>query len=50
MIFCHKPYYNLNFRNPKKNNLSDICPKPKKLYKLYKLYNEKYVNLYKKIK
>jgi hypothetical protein len=24
-----------------KKNLSDICPKPKKLYKLYKSYNAK---------
>jgi hypothetical protein len=30
-----------------KKSLSDICPKPKKLYKLYKLYNAKYVNLWK---
>jgi len=34
MIFCHKPYYNPNKKNP-----SDICLKPKKLYKIYKLYN-----------
>ncbi len=27
---------NLNKKNP-----SDICPKPKKLYKIYKLYNAK---------
>jgi hypothetical protein len=45
MIFCHKPYYNPNYTNPNKKILSDICPKPKKLYKLYKLYNAKYVNL-----
>ncbi len=42
MIFYHKPYYNPNYTNPnKKKNLSDICPKPKKLYKLYKSYNAK---------
>jgi len=29
MIFFHKPYYNLNYTNPNKKNLSDICPKPK---------------------
>jgi hypothetical protein len=28
-----------------KKSLNDICPKPKKLYKLYKLYNAKYVDL-----
>jgi hypothetical protein len=36
MIFFHKPYYNPNKKNP-----SDICPKAKKLYKIYKLYNAK---------
>ncbi len=36
MIFCHKPYY-----NPNKKKLSDICPKPNKLCKAYKLYNAK---------
>ncbi len=35
MLFFHKPYYNLNYTNPTKKNPSDICPKPKKLYKLY---------------
>ncbi len=40
MIFFHKPYYNLNYTNPNKKNV-DLCPKPKKLYKLYKLYNAK---------
>jgi hypothetical protein len=40
MIFCHKPYYNPNQKNP-----NDICHKPKKLYKLYKLYNAKQTNL-----
>jgi len=30
MKFCHKPYYNHNY-----TNLSDICPKPKNLYKLH---------------
>ncbi len=38
MIFFHKPYYNPNYTNPNKKNPSDICPKPKKLYKVYKLY------------
>ncbi len=47
MIFCHKPYYNPIYTNPNKKSLSNICPKPKKLYKLYKLYNAKYVNLQK---
>ncbi len=45
MIFFHKPYYNPNYTNPNKKSFSDICPKPKKLYKLYKLYNAKYVNI-----
>ncbi len=45
MIYCLKPYYNPNYTNPKKKNLNNICPKPKKLYKLYKLYNAKYINL-----
>jgi hypothetical protein len=40
MVFVHKPYYNLN-TNPKKTNPSDICPKPKKLYKIYKSYDAK---------
>jgi hypothetical protein len=35
MIFCHKPYYNPNLQTLTKKSLSDICPKPKKLYKLY---------------
>ncbi len=30
MIFFHKPYYNPNYTNPNKKNLSDICRKPKK--------------------
>ncbi len=41
MIFFHKPYYNPNYANLNKNNHSDICPKPKKLQKVYKLYNVK---------
>jgi hypothetical protein len=45
MIFFHKPYYNPNYTNPNKKNPSDICPKPKKLDKLYKLYNAKQTNL-----
>jgi hypothetical protein len=32
---CHKPYENLNYTNLIKKSLNDICPKPKKLYKLY---------------
>ncbi len=39
MIFFHKPYYNPNYTNPNKKNPSDICPKPKKLFKIYKLYS-----------
>ncbi len=35
MIFCHKPYHNLNYTKPNKKSISDICLKPKKLYKLY---------------
>jgi hypothetical protein len=35
MVFVHKPYYNPKYTNPKKTNPSDICPKPKKLYKIY---------------
>ncbi len=42
MIFCHKLYYNPNYTNPNKKSLSDICRKPKKLYKLY---NAKYDNI-----
>ncbi len=42
MIFFHKPYYNPNYTNLTKNNSNDICPKPKKLYKVYKLYNRKH--------
>jgi len=45
MIFLHKPYYNFNYTNPNKKSPSDICPKPKKLYKIYKLYNAKQKNL-----
>jgi hypothetical protein len=41
MIFFHKPYYNPNYTNLNKKSPSDICPKPKKLYKEYKLYNAK---------
>ncbi len=41
MIFFHKPYYNPNYTNRNKKNLSDICPKPKRLYKIYKLYDGK---------
>jgi hypothetical protein len=41
MIFFHKPYYNSNYTNPNKKNLSDICHKPKKLCETYKLYNVK---------
>jgi len=44
MIFCHKPYYNLNKKNP-----NDIWLKPKKLYKVYKLYNGKQEELKKNI-
>jgi len=52
MIFFHKPYYNLNCTNPNKKSPSDICPKPKKLYKLYyakqkKIKNHKKKNLIK---
>jgi len=36
MIFFHKPYYNPNKKNP-----NDICLKPERLYKVYKLYNAK---------
>jgi len=39
MIFCHKPYYNPNYTNLKEKNPNDICLKPKKLYKVHKLYN-----------
>jgi len=50
MIFLHKSYYNPNYTNLNKNNLSDICPKPKKLYKVYKLYNvtQNFKNIYRK--
>ncbi len=41
MLFCHKPYYNFNYTNPNKKSRNDICPKPKKIYKVYKLYNAK---------
>ncbi len=50
MIFCHKPYYNPNYTNLNKKNLNDICPKPKKLYKVYKLYNAKQKKIFKKAK
>jgi hypothetical protein len=44
MIFGHKLYYNLNYTNPNKKNIfRDICSKPKKLYKVDKLYNAKQV-------
>jgi hypothetical protein len=36
MIFFQKPYYNPTYTNPNKKNPSDICFKPKKLYKVYK--------------
>jgi len=45
MLFFHKPYYNFNYTNPIKKNLNDICPKPKKLYKVYKLNNAKQKNI-----
>jgi hypothetical protein len=45
MIFFHKPYYNPNYMNLNKTNPSDICPKLKKLYKVYKSYNVKQTNL-----
>jgi hypothetical protein len=45
MIFCHKPYYNLIIQTITKKSPNDICPKPKKLYKLYKLCNAKQTNL-----
>jgi len=35
MRFFHKLYYNPNYINPNKKSPSDICPKPKKVYKLY---------------
>ncbi len=41
MIFFHKHYYKLNYTNPNKKSPNDICPKPKKLYKVHKLYNAK---------
>jgi len=41
MIFCHKLYENLNYTNLSKNNPNDICPKPKKLYKLYNAKKKK---------
>ncbi len=41
MIFCHKPYYNLNYTNLNRKSLSDICLKPKKLCKTYKLCTAK---------
>ncbi len=42
MIFLNKPYYNPNYTNfNKKKSLSDLCPKPKKLYKVNKFYNAK---------
>ncbi len=40
MIFFHKPYYNPNYTNPNKKK-SRYALNPKKLYKLYKLYNAK---------
>ncbi len=42
MTFFHKPYYNPNYTNLNKKNPSDICPKPKKLCKIYKLYIAKF--------
>ncbi len=45
MIFFHKPYYNINYTKfNNKKNPNDICLKPKKKYKIYKLYNEKQKN------
>jgi hypothetical protein len=41
MIFFHKPYYNSIYMNRNKKNPSDICLKPKKLYKVNILYNAK---------
>jgi hypothetical protein len=42
MIFFHKPYYTtLAIQILTKKSLSDICPRPKKLCKTYKLYNAK---------
>jgi hypothetical protein len=51
MIFFYKPYYNSNYINPNKKDPSDICPRPKKLYKVYKLYNAKqcFLNIGKKL-
>jgi hypothetical protein len=43
MIFCYKPYYNPNYINLHKCFFNDICPKPKKLCKTYKLYNAKQI-------
>ncbi len=34
--------YTYFYQTLTKKSLSDICPKPKKLYKLYKSYNAKY--------
>ncbi len=39
MIFSISPIKTLTIQIRSKNCLSDICPKPKKLQKLQKLYN-----------
>jgi len=44
MIFFHKPYYTtLTIQTLTKKSLNDICPRPKKLCKTYKLYNAKQI-------
>jgi hypothetical protein len=44
------PIITLTIQILTKKCLSDICPKPKKLYKVYKLYNAKQKNLKKNIR
>ncbi len=41
MIFAINPIKTLTIQTLSKKNPSDICPKPKTLYKIYKLYNAK---------
>jgi len=38
MIFCHKPYYNLNYTNPNKKNILKVYALNPKNYTKYTNY------------
>jgi hypothetical protein len=48
MIFCHKPYYNLNYTNPKKKIIMMIYALNPKKYTNYIMQNKKKLKKHRK--